>query len=156
MSQDNIIESVSIDVRVDTARAFALVEEGTALNREIKEKAKRLDEIKAELREFAAKSPTAFTVTNTGTVEIRDPKSENCAQVCPQKDTPIVIDGVDMSALKALLTQGDFSLMFREVIQMQPVKEFEAAYGAATKKVQKIVQKYVSWRPNAPQVKFSK
>lgn len=155
MSQDNIIETVTIDVKVDRARAFALVNEGTSLRREIDEKAKRLEQIKAELREFA-KVPTAFSVTETGTVEIRDPESENCAQVIPQKDTPVLLKGVDTSALKALLTQGDFNLMFREVVQLQAVEDFEKAFNVAAKKVQNVVKKYVTWRPNAPQVKFSK
>jgi hypothetical protein len=158
MTQENIIqtvESVTIDVKVDTKRAFALVAEGTTLDREIKEKAKRLEEIKAELREFA-KAPDAFSVTETGTVEIRDPESQVCAQVIPCKDTPAVIKGTDLKALKALLTTSQFDLMFREVIQMQAVKDFEEAFNAAPKKVQNQVKKFVAWRPNAPQVKFSK
>lgn len=158
MTQENIIETVetvTIDVSVDKARAFALVNEGTSLRREIDEKEKRLEAIKAELREFA-KTPTVFSVTETGTVEIRDPESENCAQVIPLKDTPAVIKGVDLKALKANLTQGQFDLMFREVIQMQGAKDFEVAFNAAPKKVQTVVKKYVTWVPNTSQVKFSK
>lgn len=158
MSQDSIIETVetvTIDVKVDRARAFALVNEGTNLRREIDEKAKRLEQIKAELREFA-KVPAAFSVTETGTVEIRDPESENCAQVIPCKDTPAVIKGVDLKSLKALLTSGQFDLMFREVIQMQPVADFEVAFNAAPKKVQGQVKKFVTWVANTSQVKFSK
>jgi hypothetical protein len=158
MTQDNIIETVeavTIDIKVDKARAFALVNEGTSLRREIEEKGKRLDEIKAELREFA-KTPDVFSVTDTGTVEIRDPESENCAQVIPCKDTPAVMKGVDLKALKALLTQGHFDLMFREVIQLQAVKDFEVAFNAAPKKVQNQVKKFVTWVENTSQVKFSK
>lgn len=158
MSQENIIqtvESVTIDVQVDKARAFALVNEGTSLRREIEEKTKRLDEIKAELREFA-KVPAAFSVTETGTVEIRDPESENCAQVCPQKDTPVLLKEVDTSVVKAGLTQGQFDLTFREVIALQPVEKFEAAFNNLPKKAQNLIKKVVAWRPNAPQVKFSK
>lgn len=157
MSQDNIIEtveSVTIDIKVDKTRAFALVNEGTGLRREIEEKSKRLDEIKAELREFA-KTPAAFQITDTGTVEIRDPESENCAQVCPQKDTPVIIKEADVTVLSGL-TQGQFDLTFRRVVAMQPVEKFEAAFENLPKKAQNLIRKVVAWRPNAPQVKFSK
>lgn len=157
MTQENIIqtvESVTIDVKVDTARAYALVNEGTSLRREIEEKENRLEEIKAELREFA-KTPAAFHVTDTGTVEIRDPETENCAQVCPQKDTPHILKEVDTSPLLGL-TQGQFDLTFQRVITMQPVPKFEAAFAKLPKKAQNLIRKVVAWRPNAPQVKFSK
>lgn len=157
MTQENIIEtveSVTIDVKVDKTKAFALVNEGTSLRREIEEKTNRLEQIKAELREFA-KVPAAFHVTDTGTVEIRDPETENCAQVCPQKDTPVLIKEADTSVL-AGLTQGQFDITFRRVVTMQPVEKFEAAFNNLPKKAQNLIRKVVSWRPNAPQVKFSK
>ncbi len=153
MSQQQI-DSVGIEVVVDVTRAHALVDEGTSLRREIEEKSKRLDQIKAELRELAKTG--AFPKTETGTTEIRSPESENCAQVIPCKDTPVLIKGVDTSKLKADLTQGQFDLMFREVVQMQPVDKFEEAFGAAAKKVQNVVKKFVAWRSNESQVKFSK
>lgn len=158
MTQENIIETVeavTIDMKVDKARAFALVNEGTSLRRELEEKVARLEAIKAELREFA-KTPDVFSVTETGTVEIRDPASENCAQVIPCKDTPAVMKGVDLKSLKALLTSGQFDLMFQEVIQLQPAKKFEESFNAVPKKVQKQVRKFVTWVPNTSQVKFSK
>jgi hypothetical protein len=76
--------------------------------------------------------------------------------VIPCKDTPAVMKGVDLKALKALLTQGHFDLMFREVIQLQAVKDFEVAFNAAPKKVQNQVKKFVTWVENTSQVKFSK
>lgn len=157
MTQENIIETVdtvTIEIQVDKARAYALVDEGTGLRREIEEKTKRLEEIKAELRELAKTG--AFPKTETGTTEIRSPESENCAQVIPCKDTPVLIKGVDTTKLKADLTSGQFDLMFREVIQMQPVEKFEESFKAAAKKVQNVVKKFVAWRPNESQVKFSK
>ena len=148
------IENITVQVAVDLAEVHRKVDRGTELRRLIEENTKELEGIKAYLREQAATG--AFPSTDTGTVEIRSPESENCAQVIPCKDTPVLIKGVDTSALKALLTQGQFDLMFQEVIAMQPVADFEKAFGAAAKKVQNVVKKYVTWRPNAAQVKFSK
>ncbi len=148
------IEKVTIQIAIDRAEVFRKVDRGTELRRLIEESTKELDEIKAYLREAATTG--AFPATETGTVEIRSPESENCAQVIPCKDTPVIIKGVDLAPLKANLTQGQFDLMFREVIEMQPVADFEKAFGAAAKKVQGLVRKFVTWRGNASQVKFSK
>lgn len=148
------IENVSVGIAVNLEEVHGKVDRGVTLRRLIEEHTKELDEIKAYLREAA--SSGAFPVTETGTVEIRSPETENCAQVIPCKDTPVIIVGKDLTALKAQLTSGEFTSMFREVIVMESVPKFETTFNAATKKVQNIVRKFVSWRPNASQVRFSK
>lgn len=145
---------VTINIAVDMAEVHRKVDRGTELHRAIETNEKELAEIKAYLREVAKTG--AFPVTDTGTVEIRSPESENCVQVCPQKDTPVIIDGKDLSSLKAQLTAGDFGLMFREQITMQRTEQFEKSFNAAAKKVQTIVRRFVAWRPNAHQVRFPK
>jgi hypothetical protein len=145
---------ITISIAVDKAEVYRKVDRGTELHRAIEAQSKELAEIKAYLREAAGTG--AFPVTDTGTVEIRSPETENCAQVVACKDTPVLIDGKDLTALKAQMVAGDFNLMFREVIEMQSAKDFEKAFGVATKKVQTLVRKFVSWRPNAHQVRFSK
>lgn len=154
MNMTQTIENVTVQIAVDKVEAFAKVNRGTELRRLIEENTKELDEIKAYLRE-AAKTG-AFPATETGTVEIRDPQTELCAQVIPCKDTPVLIKGVDTSKLKADLTKGQFDLMFREVVQMQPVEGFERAFDVTAKRVQNIVRRFVAWRPNEHQVRFSK
>lgn len=148
------VETVTVQIAVNKAEVYAKVDRGTELHRLIEAQTKELNEIKAFLREVAFTG--AFPTTETGTAEIRSPESENCAQVIPQKDTPVLIEGKDLTALKAQLTAGDFNLMFREVIAMQPSATFETSFGAAAKKVQTIVRRFVGWRPNSPQVRFSK
>jgi hypothetical protein len=148
------VENVTVNISVNKAEVFAKVDRGTELHRLIEASTKELAEIKAYLREAAATG--AFPVTETGTVEIRSSETENCAQVIPCKDTPVLIDGKDLTALKANLTAGEFDLMFREVITLQPVAKFETAFNAAAKKVQSTVRRFVAWRPNAQQVRFSK
>lgn len=148
------IENITVQVAVDLAEVHRKVDRGVELNRLIKEQEKELEAIKAYLREQAATG--AFPATETGTVEIRSEETQNCVQVIPCKDTPGLIKGVDMTSLKSQLTQGQFDLMFREVIVMQPAAAFETAFGAAAKKVQNIVKRYVAWSPNTSQVKFSK
>lgn len=148
------IENVTVQIAVNKAEVYAKVDRGVELHRSLEAQKKELDEIKAFLREAAATG--AFPATGTGTVEIRSPETENCAQVIPCKDTPVLIAGKDIAPLKASLTEGQFKLMFREVIEMQPVSDFETAFGAAAKGVQNLVRKFVAWRPNSSQVRFSK
>ncbi len=148
------VEKVTVQIAINKAEVYAKVDRGTELRRLIEESSKELDQIKAYLREVA-KTGT-FPATETGTVEIRSPESENCAQVIPCKDTPVIIDGKDLTALKAVLTAGEYDLLFREVVTLQPVAKFETAFKAAAKKVQNTVRKYVSWRANENQVRFSK
>lgn len=148
------IENVTVNVTLNKAEVYAKVDRGVELHRAIETQAKELEEIKAYLREAA--DTGAFPATETGTVEIRSPETENCAQVVPCKDTPVIIAGKDLTALKAGLTAGEFDLMFREVIAMQPTAKFETAFNAAAKKVQNVVRRFVAWRPNASQVRFSK
>lgn len=145
---------VTINIAVDKAEVYRRVDRGTELRRLIEEQEKELEQIKAYLREAAATG--AFPATETGTVEIRSPETENCAQVIPCKDTPVIIKGKDLTSLKAQMTAGDFSLMFREAIVMQPTDSFETAFNAAKKTVQNVVRRFVAWRPNAHQVRFSK
>lgn len=157
MTQDNIIETVeavTVQVAVNKEEVYRKVDRGTELRRLIEESTKELDQIKAELREAAATG--AFPATETGTVEIRSPETENCAQVVPCKDTPVLIKGVDHALVKGILTASQFGLMFREVIALQTVERFEEAFAAAPKKVQNLLRKFVAWRPNDPQVRFSK
>jgi hypothetical protein len=150
MSQnvDNVI------VTVNKAEVYAKVDRGTELRRLIEIYTKELDEIKAYLRDVA--NTDVFPITNTGTVEIRSPESMNCIQVCPQKSTPVVIVGKDLADLKTQLLGTQFNLMFREVIELQPVSSFEKAFNSAAKDVQNIVRRFVSWRPNVSQVRFPK
>lgn len=148
------VENVTVQIAVDKAEVYAKVDRGTELHRTIEAQTKELNEIKAFLREAAGTG--VFPATDTGTVEIRSPNTENCAQVIPQKDTPVVIEGKSLAMLKATMTAGEFDLMFRETIVMQPVAKFEVAFAVATKKVQTMVRRFVAWRPNANQVRFSK
>lgn len=148
------IQNVTIQIAVNKEEVYRKVDRGTELRRLIEESAKELEQIKAELREVAKTG--AFPATDTGTVEIRSPETENCAQVIPCKDTPVLIKGVDTAKLKADLTAGQFDLMFREVIQLQEVSKFEESFKVAAKKVQGIVKRFVAWRPNEHQVRFSK
>lgn len=148
------VENVTVQIAVNKAEVYAKVDRGTELHRVIEANTKELAEIKAYLREAAATG--AFPATDTGTVEIRSPNTENCAQVVSCKDTPVVVEGKDLTALKANLTSGEFELMFRETIVMQPVAKFETSFNAAAAKVQNIVRRFVAWRPNANQVRFSK
>lgn len=148
-----IIEKVSIQVNVDRAEVSRKVERAVELNREIKESIKELDQLKAELREFAGTG--VFPKTETGAVEIRALESELCATVTYPKDTPAIMKGADTTLL-ASLTQGQFDLMFCKVVKMQPAEKFEAAFAALPKKVQTIVKRVVVWVPNTPQVNLSK
>lgn len=146
--------NVTINITVDRAEVFAKVDRGTELHRAIEAQTKELAEIKAYLREVAGTG--VFPATETGTIEIRSPESENCVQVIPCKETPVIIEGKDLAALKAQMTTGEFDLMFREVVVMQPTAKFETAFNVATKKVQTLVRRFVAWRPNAHQVRFPK
>jgi len=158
MKQDNAsqpIESITANITINTQHAFSLVREGTEIRRRMEEDSERLDKIKAELREFA-KFPASFHVTETGTVEIRDPESELCAQVISPKDTPAIIKGVDVEPVVGQLTASQFDLLFRRVTVMQPAEKFEQAFRVLPSKTQKALKKIVTWVPNTPQVKFSK
>jgi hypothetical protein len=148
------VQNVAVQFVLNREEVFAKVDRGIELHRSIEAQTNELEEIKAYLREAAATG--AFPATDTGTVEIRSPETENCVQVVSCKDTPVLIAGKDLTALKSQLTAGDFNLMFRETITMQPTANFEKAFNVATKKVKGIVRKFVGWRPNSNQVRFSK
>lgn len=154
MSNQPTIESVRVNIAIDRAEVSRKVERAVELNRQIKEELKELDQLKAELRELAKTG--VFPKTETGAVEIRALESELCATVAYPKDTPALIKGVDIEPVVLQLTTGQFDLLFRRVTLLQPVEKFEQSYQVLPKKVQKLVQKIVTWVPNTPQVNLSK
>ena len=149
---DKTIASVDVGIAVDTAAAGGKVDRAVFLNRQVEAFSKELDAVKAELRALAATG--AFPSTETGAVEIRSLESGDAALVAPVKDTPTLVKGADVTALKACLTASQYDLLFREVVQLQPASDFEAAFAQLPKKLQERVKKAVSWRPNTPQVRL--
>jgi len=129
------------------------VDRAVELNRTLATLSRELDGLKADLRSLA--SSGVFVPTDTGAVEIRSLETENCAVVTFPKDTPALIKGADTTILCAL-TQGQFDLLFRRVVVLQPTEKFEQAFATQAKKVQRIVEKVVSWNPNTPAVRLSK
>ncbi len=153
MIEEPVIDTVTVKFAVDRAEVSRKVDRAVELNRQIKEEVKELDELKAELRELAKTG--VFPKTDTGAVEIRALESELCATVTFPKDSPNLIKEADTTVLAAL-TQGQFDLMFRRVVVMQPTEKFEAAFKTVPKKVQNIVKRVVVWVPSTPQVILSK
>ena len=153
MNENPTVQSVSVQFVIDRAEVSRKVERAVELNREIKESIKALEALKGALRELAGTG--VFPKTETGAVEIRALESELCATVTFPKDTPAIMKGADTTQL-ASLTQGQFDLMFRRVVAMQPAEKFEEAFEKLPKKVQNIVKRVVIWVPNTPSVILSK
>jgi hypothetical protein len=147
------IGSVEVNIVVDLAEASRKVERAVELNRLIKENTEELNKLKEDIRGLAKTG--AFPRTETGAVEIRAEESGLCATVSFPKDTPAIVKGADVTQLAAL-TQGQFDLMFKRVVVMQPTADFEKAFAASPKKVQTIVKRVVCWTANTPSVNLSK
>ena len=148
------IESVSIQVQVNKEEVGRKVDRAVELHRLLEEQETELKALKAELRQVALTG--AYPRTETGAVEIRSPETQNCALIVQCKDTPVFIKGANREAVREVVTQSEFDLMFKQVIEMVEPSKFEPAFGLLPKGKKKALLKVITFRPNDAQVRLSK
>jgi len=148
------IESISIQVHVDKEKVSHKVDRAVAVHRLLEEFETELKALKVELRQIALTG--AYPKTETGGVEIRSTETDNCALVVQCKDTPVFIKGADRDAVRTVVTQSEFNMMFKQVIEMVEPSKFEPTFNLLPKSKQKALLKVITFRQNDSQVRLSK
>ena len=129
------------------------VAEAAILNREIKEKAARVDDLKERIREHALReaSKRPYAEQNEK-VEIESP--EGVATISFPKDAVSLVEGANPRALRSEIPDATWAHLFEERVVL--AKEFDAAYKLLAKAEQEQVRRLVQWVTPKPSVLLPK
>lgn len=127
-----------------------LVDLGAKLSAEAARISKELDLVKEKLRVSVREGTT---VTENGSVEFYGTDG-NVARVTLVSDAPAVKKGADVNVARVVLSDGEFSMMFKEVVSTTSTDLFKAALEQLTPAKRKVIAKLVEFREQAPRVSF--
>lgn len=133
---------------VSLRRAIA---RGIELSTAIAAMAKELDGIKETLRSM---TDLGKIVTDNGTIEFSVPEGK--ARVTPVEPSPCVQKGADVGLAKIVLTEGEYAMLFQEIVKPTPTCQFVPAWKMIGATKRRALSRIVCFSENTSRVTFAK
>lgn len=129
------------------------VAEAAVLNREIKERAERLEVIKQNLRAYAAKVDAKRPPEKQGE-KIEVESKEGVATISFVKDAVSLAPGANPRAFRETLAPATWSHLFEERVVL--AADFDEAFQLLSKEDKRVVRPLVEWKTPDPRVLLPK
>ena len=137
----------------DQTRVESEVAEAAILNREIKARTERLNEIKTNLRAYALKVDAKRPPEKQGE-KIEIESKEGVATISFVKDAVSLVEGANPRGLKEVLTPATWEHLFVERVVL--AEDFDKSFHLLAKEDKGHVRKLVQWSTPEPRVLLPK